>query len=278
MRKLPERFIINAALSASFIILTLFAIYCYFLIKDLLNSTAWVNHTRVVIEEVKEVSLSLSNISRGIGNYLLSNNQEYIADLAEPNKQANESIKHLELLLKDNLKQEARLTRLRILMKEKSNIQKEIIEAQKNKDFAKANQLKNSKPLLETNKKINMLLTAMYSEELNLLKKRSATFEYYMQKSQMQLMLTFIFGEVFLLSSIILLNIHLTRKKRIEHQLIHAEKNLLANKEHYDFALRGSNTGLWHWDLESQIVFYSDECQRMLGYKLDELKKNENII
>lgn len=278
MRKLPERFIINVALSASFIILTLFAVYGFYLLKDLLNSNAMVNHTRVVIEEVKDLSLSLSDISRGVGNYLLSGNEDYVNDLNEPIIQTSTSIKNLEVLTSDNPRQKARLTILISLIEKRSSMQQQIIEAYKNTNVEKAHSLKNSATLMNINKKINTIITAMNSEELNLLKQRTTQLEYYMRKSEVQLFLTFILGEVFLLSSILLLNVHLSKKKRLEKKLRLAEKNLLANKERYDFALRGSNTGLWHWDLESNTVFYSDECKRVLGYTNEDLKNTKILF
>ncbi|HVN05051.1 MAG TPA: EAL domain-containing protein [Bryobacteraceae bacterium] len=60
---------------------------------------------------------------------------------------------------------------------------------------------------------------------------------------------------------------------RIKAQLDrkHSEESLLESAERYALAARGTNDGLWDWDLENQRVYYSPRWKAMLGYQEAEL-------
>ncbi len=53
---------------------------------------------------------------------------------------------------------------------------------------------------------------------------------------------------------------------------IELEKQLADQKEQFELAIRGSNDGIWDWDLKSNALFISQKWKEQLGYRDEELK------
>jgi len=53
---------------------------------------------------------------------------------------------------------------------------------------------------------------------------------------------------------------------------IKMENDLKESEERWNFALKGSNDGVWDWNLKTNIVFFSKRWKEMLGYQEDEIK------
>ena len=54
-------------------------------------------------------------------------------------------------------------------------------------------------------------------------------------------------------------------------EINHRDQALQSNRERLDFALQGSNDGLWDWNLESDEIYFSPRWKSMLGYNDAEL-------
>lgn len=50
-----------------------------------------------------------------------------------------------------------------------------------------------------------------------------------------------------------------------------AEAEMLASREQFMLAVRGSQDGIWDWDVRSGRVFFSERYAEQLGYRIDEL-------
>jgi len=68
------------------------------------------------------------------------------------------------------------------------------------------------------------------------------------------------------------------KKSMVIQELMDENRNLKkqtnelrADKDRYELVIRGTNDGLWDWDLKAKKVFYSDRWKEMLGYPEDSL-------
>lgn len=80
-----------------------------------------------------------------------------------------------------------------------------------------------------------------------------------------------IIGLLFLRLEIIPL---IKRMVNAEKELVKSNALLTKSKERYALAVRGSNAGLWDWEIQTGYVFYSPYLKNMLGYTDKELPNN----
>ncbi len=82
-----------------------------------------------------------------------------------------------------------------------------------------------------------------------------------------------IFGHVFKIVSYAFLyrSIFVTALERPYERLLDSEDSLKASEERFALAMRGANDGLWEWNLETNVVYYSPRWKSMLGYRDEEI-------
>lgn len=274
--KLPERFTLNIVLLAALIIFTLSAVHAYILSLQLVDSNKLVNHTHMVIETASNARTDLAEESVQTEKYAYFKDQKYITNLSILFKNFNTDIALLKTLTADNAIQQIKIINIEKLLKEKMHLQSAMLKVLAASDQSQFQQ-QTTKQALLINDQMMLILNSIIQEEVSLLQVRNLARDYYRSTTKSNFISTLLVGEVFLLFTLLLLNIHLSKRNKIEKKLLDAEsklikseKSLLENKERYDLAVKGSNTGLWDWDCNTNKVFYTEEFRRMLGYNEEE--------
>ena len=65
-------------------------------------------------------------------------------------------------------------------------------------------------------------------------------------------------------------------RTRLEDAAHRLEEKLMENshRERFELAVKGTDDGLWYWDLKSEVFEYSARWAEMLGYELEEIETN----
>ncbi len=67
-------------------------------------------------------------------------------------------------------------------------------------------------------------------------------------------------------------DVNLTEQKKLESTIKNKNLELENIFNSYDFAVRGSNDGLWDWDIKNNTMFLSKRWKEMLGFQENELE------
>lgn len=68
------------------------------------------------------------------------------------------------------------------------------------------------------------------------------------------------------------------RMSRAEKELIQSNALLKKSEERYALAIRGSNAGLWDWEVGTDYIFYSPYLKNMLGYTDEEMPNSVRVF
>jgi PAS domain S-box-containing protein len=88
---------------------------------------------------------------------------------------------------------------------------------------------------------------------------------------QLNFVVNFIIG---MLSNIFIVSFLINRNQESEHSLRESEKNLMkiaadleVNRERFALAVKGTNAGIYEWDIRKSTVYVSTAWRRLLGYQ-----------
>lgn len=228
-----------------------------------------ITHTQTVIIQTQElINTTISTVGHQ-RNYLLFKDNEYLKKMDDSKIKLSRQIALLRELVKDNPAQSSRMTEIEHF----SLRLKDALDAN-----TKRFQLPDSMPSLKDREDIsqvmdNMLRVAndMLNEEYSLLIKRERVVTSNLDNYQISLLIGGIVASIIIL----IFNWFLLEA---QSKVSIAEANLKESEERMRLAIRGSNDGIFDWDLKKHSLYWSPQYKAILGYADEELESSENTF
>ena len=140
----------------------------------LIDSSNWVEHTRIVLDELDGISLSLVSAETAERGYLYTGDRHFLAPYAAASRAIDNQVNHLAALTRDNAVQQQQIPSLKLQVATRMGLLKQVIALQDAGESARAKELVLRGGGKQAMQAVQNLVAAMKNEELRLLAARSS--------------------------------------------------------------------------------------------------------
>jgi PAS domain S-box-containing protein len=245
--------------------------YIYKTNKELDLTGNWIFHTQSIIIESQELIAAVQAMVASQRGYLLSREQNFL-NVFEANKEkASQHMATLSGKMQNNPSQQSRLTELQYsILKLMDGLDASIDKAKQDED----NIVPEFSPAeLQADLRDEILRNAnvILSQEYNFLTLRAQVLE----TRTRQYHYTLLVGGVVAALLLLIFNAFLLQAQSRRDE---AEQSLRIAEERLQLAIRGSNDGIFDWDLITNELYWSPHYKAMIGYNDDELESSIAIF
>ena len=236
--------------------------------REIKQSDNWVTHSQAIIVETQQTLTMVQTMLSAQRGYLLSGNPKFL-EIYETSKQSvSNHLATLGTLTKDNSSQQSRLRELQHYVLQFSDALEGTMRVYKLPVGARLTEQQLSVSMRED---ILRLGDGVLNEEYDLLNKRANLMNLKTERYQMTLIIGAAIGAILLL----IFNAFLLQAQAGRNE---AEQNLQDTEERFRLAVRGSNDGIFDWNVVTNEIYWSAQYKAMLGYAEDELKPSVEIF
>lgn len=220
-------------------------------------------HTYKVINTAQEISHLVESMLASQRGYILTKETDFLEKFRSRREKASNLIANMTELVSNDLSQSSRLEELRNYYKEYSTIleQRAMTLSLKSSSTAMHDNVEQIDDIKDNILRINF---DILRKEYYLLNSRIRQIDF--QKSQYFTIL--VAGIIGTSVTLLLFNGFLLRAQRKQN---YAEISLKSSEERYAMAIKGSQDGIFDWDLKTGQVFYSRRFFEMLGRQRDSI-------
>lgn len=238
--------------------------------KAIDTSDDWVLHSYQILNESRSLSMLSESMLANQRGYILSRDNTLLTQYDVAKNQFSERLAHLNELMRDNPSQLSRLDELRAKFSTlTTNLEERAINLKARGSIAN---LQRSIAVNDNLKQeMGRLIEGITEEESTLLRERVRDVE---QKKDYYLNM-FVAGGIVSLILLLVFNVVLLNTQTERDA---AERNLEEAQERLKLALRGSNDGIFDWDLRTGEYYWSVEYKAMLGYQDGELAPTREVF
>lgn len=244
--------------------------YIYRTNKSLDLSDNWVFHSQSIIIECQELVTSIQAMVASQRGYLLSGEPIFLDTFEKDKSKVTEEIASLAEKTRDNPSQQSRLVELQqnvaIFIGGLSTVLAER-EQQENDKLAL---FESSEKNADVRENIFRLANSILDEEYAILAARGQALE----KKTDQYHLTLLVGGSVAALLLLIFNWFLLQAQSRRNV---AERSLREAEERLQLAVKGSNDGIFDWDVAAEKMYWSPQYKRMIGYD-DELHASLDVF
>lgn len=263
--------------NSSLLLKILFIVSVFFLIfiysinyrneSEISNSSKWLMHTYKVQTTLQNLHFNIKDVESNVRGYVITKDSMYYKNAKNSTQKIYVALNHLDFILKDNITQVLNLKELRRCIKNRLFFFKEIIQLNKNKQpnapQTTMSMIKGKALMKSIDDQINNMLTL----ESNLLEIRE-------NKYKNEVSITPLFSLLLLFFSLIVFTIAFV-KINDNLKFLKISNNKL--KLFFESTRHAEEIGKyysWNWDLEKNILSFSDNLYRILGLEPQSFEAN----
>ncbi len=237
--------------------------------KEIKAADSWVAHTQKIIIETQAIVTSIHQMLAAQRGYLLTGDLDFKDRYEAAKEKAKIQIDLVEDLSLDNTEQKLRIERLEENFEEYTDVLETSLLSFSVAPNTEA--IKNKRVITELRDQIVAHSDSVLEMEYTLLNSRAAALE----KKSRDYRNTLWIGGLGCALLLLLLNGFLLRAQSGRTL---AERTLKATEERLALAVRGSNNGVFDWDLQTGDMYWSPQFKSMLGYDDKEIHADPDIF
>lgn len=227
-------------------------------IQQLIETDAWVAHSRQVRTELEGAHSAIQRGESGTRGYVVTGEQDYLGQQQAGIDRAQQHLQSLRDLTADNPRQVRNYEKLSELAQRKIAMMHYLTALRRNRGFPAAEEFLATEEPLQLMNEIRAQVDLMEAEEAALLERRQAASEADAQRSKGAVALGTLLAIAVLLASGWNVRRDWLKRRRAEQALCRSVADLKQ-------AQRVARLGSWSMDVKTGYVTWSEELYRMLG-------------
>lgn len=256
---------IMTVLAAIMIILAVVAVLAFRTMTRMIHDREWVAHSQEVLAELHETRALIDDAEDEQRGFLITGDESFLAPFEDGMRGFISKLDPLRRLMADHPAQRPRIDRLALAAQTNFAAMRAIIDTRRLLGPREARAQLASEVRKNPVSEPRSILLKMVADERALLQQR-------IDQARSSDLWAITLLAMLLLSFLVCLTVFFWMIVRSLRKQARSATELRKSREQFELAVRGSNDGLWDWDIEADTVFFSPRWKSQLGYEDHEIR------